>query len=346
LESARIWTNAAGIIRTTDNSVLKVGDSTVTGNDFVIQNGDILTFRTLRPATLKEKSGQESSSDQLQARFDGRENTLLELVQSGNFQFRTARYEGRARTGRFADGGSIVTLEGAAVVNDPDKRLEAAEIRINQKDNSFVATKNVSTLIKDPAEQVLVKAASAVGGGDSVLYTGNVQLWQKDGYIKTERLTATGQGQENVKMYAEASAEGKVESHLQNVRVTSRTLDYDDSSGIIRYLGPIRAQKQDMILETSEMTVHFRDGNVKEIAASGGVVVTRADQRGSGENAQYDAATDVVTLTGKNAQVSDREHGLIQGPTLTMKNRGENVLVTGTEGRRTITKHPVKNNKK
>jgi len=94
------------------------------------------------------------------------------------------------------------------------------------------------------------------------------------------------------------------------------------------------------------LTANFRDGNVTEIVASGGVAVTRADQRGTGERAVYDAATDVVTLTGKNAQVRDKEHGLVQGSTLVMKNKGQNVSVTGGNGDRTVTKHPVKSDKR
>jgi LPS export ABC transporter protein LptC/lipopolysaccharide transport protein LptA len=346
LESSQIWTNAAGSVRTTDNSVLKVGDSTIEGKDFSIENGDtVVTFSTVRRAILKKEGEQESSSDQTRARFDSRTNNLLELLQTGNFRFRTPQYEGSAQTGRFDEGGTVVTLEGSPVVTDSEKRLEASEIRIDQKDNSFIATKNVSTLMKNPNERILVKAARAEGGADSMLYTGNVQLWRGDTYIKAERIKAFGQG-EKPNVHAEASLGGKVESRLQNIRATSDTLDYDDSRGVVRYLGHVQAKKQDMILETPDLTANFRDNNVTEIIASGGVVVTRIDQRGTGERAVYDAATDVVTLTGKNAQVRDRERGLVQGPTLVMKNKGETVSVTAGNGERTVTKHPVKSDKK
>jgi lipopolysaccharide export system protein LptA len=345
LESAQIWTNVTGSVQTTGKSVLKVGDSTIEGNDFLIQSReDLVTFSTVKPATVK-KDDQESSSDQMRARFASSTNMLLELVQNGNFHFRTPQYEGHAQNGRFEEGGTIVTLEGSPVVNDSEKSLQAAQIRVNQKDNSFVATKNVSTLMKNPTERVLVKAARAEGGADAMLYTGNVQLWRGDTYIKAERLTASGQGQQNSHLHAEAGPGGKVESYLKNIRATSDTLDYNDSDGVIRYLGQVHARKQDMILETPDLTVHFRDGNVSEIVASGGVTVTRLDQRGTGERAVYDASTDLVTLTGKNAQVRDKER-LVEGPTMIMKNKGQAVSVVGGNGERTTTKHPVKTDKK
>jgi lipopolysaccharide export system protein LptA len=343
LEAAEIWTNGLGSVKTSDNSILKAGGATIQGREFIIESGeDIVVFSTFQRARLKNEGGLESASDQTRARFESRTSMLLELVQSGNFQFRTPQYDGRAQNGRFEDGGTLVTLEGAPVVSDSQKRLEASQIRINQKDNSFVATKNVSTLLQNTGEPVLVKAGRAEGGGDSILYTGNVQLWRGDAYIKAERLSATGQGRQNGKMRAEAGPGGRVQSNLQNVRATSDTLDYDEA-GVVRYLGHVRAQKQDMILETPDMTVHYRDNKVTEMVASGGVVVTRAEQRGTGERAVYDAATDVVTLTGKNAQVRDPKLGLVQGSRLTIRNKGQTASAEGGNGERTITKHPVKN---
>jgi len=195
--------------------------------------------------------------------------------------------------------------------------------------------------MKNSDERVLVKAARAEGGSDAMLYTGNVQLWRGDTYVKAERLTASGD-QQNSKVHAESTGKGQVQSNLQNVRATSDSLDYDQTAGTIRYVGNVRAQKQDMIVTAPEMTVHFRDKDVTEIAASGGVKVTREDQTGNGECALYDAATDVVTLTGKPAQVLDRERGWSKGPTVTMRKKEKSVLIQGGRGERTTTQHPVK----
>jgi lipopolysaccharide transport protein LptA len=278
----------------------------------------------------------------MNARFDSRTNMLIELVQTGHFQFRTPQYQGNARQGTFKDGGNVVVLDGTPVVNDSQKHLEAAHIELNEKDNSFVATRNVSTLMKSSDQQILVRAARAEGGEESMLYTGSVQLWRGDTYIKAERLKASVNGEQKSKVHAEAAAGARVQSTLKNVRSTSDTLDYDEDGGTIHYTGHVRAQKQDMIVEAPDMVVHFRDQNVTDMTASGGVKVTREDQNGNGERAVYDAMTDVVTLTGKPAQIRDTEHGMSQGPSLTMRNKFQNVLVQGGNGERTVTQHPVK----
>jgi LPS export ABC transporter protein LptC/lipopolysaccharide transport protein LptA len=346
LDSSEIWTNGAGSVHTADRSVLKVGDSTIEGREFVIENGEnIVTFNTDHPATLKKPGNQESASDQTRASFDSRTNMLVSLVQTGHFQFRTPQYQGNAQTGRFEAGGTVVVLEGSPVVTDSQKRLEAREIRIDQKDNTFVATRNVSTLITNPDEQVLVKAARAEGGAESITYTGAVELWRGEAYVKADRLKAAGQGGKNSQVHAEALPGSKVKSTVQNIRATSDSLDYDDALGVIRYMGHVIAQKQDMIVETPDMTVNFRDKVVTEIVASGGVTVTRADQRGKGERAVYVAATDVVTLTGKPAQVRDKDR-LVEGPTLTMRNKSKSMSAEGDNGQRTTTKYRINNSKK
>jgi lipopolysaccharide export system protein LptA len=351
LESSKIWTNGAGSVKTTDTSTLKVGESTIQGREFTIDNGEkYVTFNTKRHATMKKEAtpenkdgALESSSDQTHATFENGTNMLMELVQTGNFKFRTPQYEGRADTGRFEDGGNVVTLEGSPVVTDSEKRLEAAKIRVNQKDNSFVATKNVTTLMKSSPEPVLVKAAQAESLADSMLYTGNVQLWRGDVFIKAEKLSAVaGKDREKSKVHAEGSSKAQVQSNLQNVRTSSDTLDYDDAAGTVHYLGHVHAKKQDIVIDTPDMLVHFRDNNVTDILADGGVVVDRGDQHGVGDRATYDAATDVVTLTGKDAQVRDIEHGITHGQKLTIINKGKNALVEADKDQRTTIKHPIK----
>jgi lipopolysaccharide export system protein LptA len=339
LESNEIHSDAAGSVRTFDVSVLRVGDSTVRGREFSIENNeDVVTFSTLRRADLKSDD-RLSSGDRTNARFDGHTNMLLDLVQTGNFQFKDPQYQGHAASARFEEGGKVVTLEGAPVVNDSEKRLEASKIRLNQGDNSFSATKDVTILMKNSDQQVLVKAQQGDGNADSMNYSGNVRLWRGEAYIRADRLESHGQDKQKMLLHAE----GNVQSILQAVRATSTKLDYDETMGAAHYSGKVRAQKEDMILEAPDVNVSFRDQNLTEITATGGVKATRADQHGTGEKAVYDAATDIITLTGKNAQVRDKEHGLIQGARLIMKKSGETVTVEGGNGDRTLTQHAVKN---
>ena len=63
------------------------------------------------------------------------------------------------------------------MVDGLPKAAGSAQIRINQSDNSFIATENVSNVDgKTSAEPVFVKAARAEGGANSILYTGKVEF--------------------------------------------------------------------------------------------------------------------------------------------------------------------------
>jgi LPS export ABC transporter protein LptC/lipopolysaccharide transport protein LptA len=348
LDSIEIRTNPAGLIQTGDKSVLKVGDSTIEGRDFTMENGaESVKFNTPRHATLTKGGNQESSADQTRASFDSRTSMLQELVQTGNFQFRSPDYQGHAQSGRFEDGGTTINLEGSAVVTDSQKHIEASQIRIDQQKNTFVATNNVWTVMKTADEPVRVKSARAESKPDSIRYTGNVELWRGDSYVKADLLDAFGQAaqggqaQQSSHVHAEASPGKQVHSYLQTVRATSDTLDYDDTTDIIHYTGHVQARKQDMIVDTPDLVVNFRDNKVTDMVASGGVVVDRADKHGTGERAVYEAATDIVTLTGKNAQVRDKEQRLTQGARLIMKNKGETVIVESGNGDRTRTSRPA-----
>ena len=160
--------------------------------------------------------------------------------------------------------------------------------------------------------------------------------------MRRDKAARAGEAGQTQPVHAEASTGDKVQSNLQAIRATSDTLDYDDARRGDSLYGSCSGSKAGYDRKAPEMTVHFRDKDVTEIAASGGVKVTREDQTGNGDRALYDAATDVVTLTGKPAQVLDRERGWSKGPTVTMRKKEKSVLIQGGRGERTTTQHPVK----
>src|SRR5205085_2098680 len=83
------------------------------GNVELQQNAeDIATFGTQRRAE-RVTSDRRSSADRTNARFDGHTNMLLELVQTGNFQFRDPQYQGHANTARFETDRTIGTTDGS-----------------------------------------------------------------------------------------------------------------------------------------------------------------------------------------------------------------------------------------
>lgn len=333
LRSDTIWRNAAGAVVTVGDSVLEMGDLRVEGRQFTIQQGDIVTFSTPNRASLTSGERQ-TSADRTEARFESRTNTLLELVQTGSFQFKEDGRQGRSQRARIDDSGNLITLEGSPSVWDSQQHIEAGEIRLNQKNKSFVALQNVRTITKSGDERALVTAGRAEGGADTVIYTDNVQLWRGTAWLKAQKLEASSK--EN-----RFHAEGSVQSMMDAVRASSDRLDYDDKLRTAHYTGKVHAQKQNMILETADMTVRIRDNEVSDIVALGNVVLTQGDQRGTGDEAVYDASAEIVTLTGRNAEVYDKLRGVVRGSRLVINRSGSEMAVLSDNPGRTTTKYKV-----
>jgi lipopolysaccharide transport protein LptA len=333
LQSTLIWINANGEIATRDEAILRVGDATIEGREFNIRQGDVVQFTTQHRANL-QSGERKTSADRTEGRFDSKTNNLLELVQSGNFRFSEGTRQGTSHNARFENGGAVVTLDGSPVVTDAQMRLEARQIRLNQKESSFFAAGSVKTLSKGSAEPVLVTAARAEGGADTIIYSQGVQLWRGAAHIQAERLEVSSRNNS-------LRAAGQVRSSIEGVRATSDTLEYDDASRIAHYAGNVRAEKQDMILLSRDMTARLRDKDVEQIVATGGVVVVQGDRRGSGEQAVYESKTESVVLTGQNAQVSDKEQGNVNGTRLVMSTKGDSMAAEGGTSGRSVTKHKV-----
>jgi lipopolysaccharide transport protein LptA len=333
LQSDLIWINGTGGIATRDESVLRVGDSTIEGREFTIQQGEIVQFNTRARSNL-QSGERKTSADRTEGRFDSKTNNLVELVQSGNFRFTEGVRQGTAQNARFENGGSVVILEGSPALTDAQMRIEAGQIRIDQKENSFAATRNVKTLSRNAAEPVLVTAAAAEGGADSISYSHNVQLWRGTAYIQAEGLQVSTRNNS-------LHAEGGVRSTIEGVRATSDKLDYDDADRTAHYAGNVRAEKQGMILQTRDMRARLRDKDVEQIVATGDVVITQGDRRGKGEQAVYEVKTESVTLTGANAEVYDKEQGTVRGTRLVMNTKGDSMAAEGQRGGRAITRHTV-----
>lgn len=332
LEAGNIFTDATGSVQTMDRSVLRIGDSTIEGAQFRIQQGDIVSFSTNQRARLH--SGERTTSaDRTEARFDSRTNSLVELVQSGNFKFQEGQREGEAQNAHFEDAGNTIVLDGSPVVTDSEARIQAGQIRLDQRNSSFVAVRNVKTLTKRSDEPVLVTAGRVEGKADSLLYMDDVQLWRANAYVQASRLEIFSHDNS-------LHAEGDVQSNIGQVRALCDKLDYDDAGHIAHYAGNVRAQRKDMVLRAGNMILKLRDKDVEEITITDGVVVEQGSRQGLGDKGVYDAATQSVTLTGQNAEVRDTERGVVRGSRLVMKTNGDSATVEGGSNQ-SVTRHTI-----
>jgi len=321
-------------------SVLQVAESRIEGRDFKIQEGELIRFDTTNRAELIS-GGRRSTANRTEARFDRRTNQLVELVQTGAFEVREGNQQASANSARIEESGNVVSLDGDASFSDAEKRVTAERIRLNKNANTFSAVRKVKTIIKNAAEPVLIRADQADGAADRIVYSRQVEFWKGQAYIKADRLEAsTRDGMRS------GVATGNVSSNFESVRAFSGRLEYNDAQRTLHYMHNVRVQKQEMSMNADDVTVKFdNDGavydrpragrkEVSEIIARGSVTVTRAGQRGRGDQAVYAASTGQVTITGKPATATDDERGAVEGARIVMQTSGDRITVEGgAEGR-------------
>ena len=146
-------------VTTEAESVLRTADYVIEGRNFTIERGAIVTFSTPLHATLR--SGERrSSADSTRAQFDPKNNRLIELVQTGHFEFTEGGRHGSAGRAVVRDGGDTIVLDQSPSVSDSQMKLDAQEIRLNQRTNAFAATGKITTVSTAQPERAQGQRAS------------------------------------------------------------------------------------------------------------------------------------------------------------------------------------------
>ena len=75
----------------------------------------------------------------------------------------------------------------------------------------------------------------------------------------------------------------------------------DDRANQVIFSGGVSVNPADLRIQSDRMLVNFTDGGsleIQRITATGGVVITRGDERASGDNAIYDFNRRIITMAG------------------------------------------------
>jgi lipopolysaccharide export system protein LptA len=336
LEADKIRSRADGAISTEGPSVLRAGDAQIIGQEFAIQNGDTILFDTRQRATLTA-NGRETQGDRTHARFDSRTNRLVELKQDGRFSFKDQGRHGTANTATFQEGFVVANLEGDVHITEDKTSIESGILEINDRTQTQTASGHVKVFSTDPGNPLLVTSDFANRTANTVRYTGHVHVYGNSGSMEADSLESPL----NAKSFS-GTASGHVFTTLRNARVWADHLVYNDETEIAHYSGHVVVMKQDLRLESGDMTfkVNRTDGAVSEIVARQGVVVTRGDTRGSGDQAVYTDSSSQIVLTGPGAKVTDGSGNEVSGPRIIVSVSGDRMaVVEASGGERAVTKH-------
>ena len=335
LRSERIRHELSGSRTTTgDESVLQIGNARVEGSNFVIDREAVVRFQTDESAFLQTESGS-STGERTVATFDPGSRQLLELVQTGNVRFSHGDQAGTTDRAEVQDSGKRILLTGTPVVSDERLRIEAARIVLDQDTGSFSAFGNVRTVSLDQASPILIVGSRAEGSEDGVVYSEGSELWRDRIHVKAQTIEIFPVQQRFV-------AIGGIDSTMDDVRVSSDRLEFDDGTKIARYAGNVRVRSEDAELEAGDLTLDLDDGPPTRVVARNAVVVRGSGFSGSADEAVYSRSEGTITLTGREAEVSDVDSGTVSGRKLVLNMEDNGVVVNGEDGSRVVSRRFVR----
>jgi lipopolysaccharide export system protein LptA len=335
LESRWIRNDLSGAISTAEDSILQLGEYRLDGSYFVLQQGDIISFRTDELASIEMPAGSLRGS-QTEAQFDPDTRTLIRLVQNGDVEFVQDGWTGSAQRIEIQAGGSRVLLAGDSRVEGAAFQMNAAEIVLNQENGSFEAVGAVRTLWTDSEKPVLVLSGRAEGDDMRIAFTETTELWSGNTYVSASAIDVDPTRRNFV-------AVNEVVSIIEDLRFWSDRMEFDEQGGTLHHSGSVRALSDEVELNAADLRVRLVDGEPDEIVATGNVRFRGPEFDGRGDAAVYVRSTATITLTGEEAEVSDSVNGAVSGCRLVLDVETRDATVESDDDCRVISRRTVNN---
>ena len=335
LRSERIRHELSGSRTTTgEESFLQIGNARAEGSNFVIERDALVRFHTDDPAFLQTESGS-STGDRTQATFDPETKQLLGLVQTGNVRFTRGDQSGTTDRAELQDSGTRILLVGHPVVSDRRLRIEASRIVLDQKTGSFSAIGDVKTVSLDQANPILIVGGRADGSEDKVVYSDGSELWRDRIHVKAQTIEIFPDQQRFV-------AVGGLDSTMDDVRVSSDRLEFEDATGVAHYAGHVRVRSDDAELDAGDLTLTLDEGSPSRVVARNEVIVRGTGFSGVADEAVYSRSEGTITLHGRDAEISDVDAGSVSGRKLVLNIEDNGIVVVGEDGSRVVSRRFVR----
>lgn len=292
--------------------------------------------------------------------FDPKTHGIARLLQSGRFRYvEGERYAESERAIYEADSGWIRLRGGTPTVGDTRGRTRAEEVDVNPREERSVARGRVVTTVlpreamaralpfaeRDAPIFIAADRLEADHRARRARYTGAVRAWQQDTYLAAEELeldeaerTLVARGRVRSFLFRTPRVAGASAEALP-IFVSAARLIYREAERKIVYEGEVSLQRgaQRLLAESLTTFVSSDVAEIERALAERKVILKDPERRAYAERATYDAASERIVLEGAPARVEDDRQGVRQqGARLTFLDRGDTVLVEGSEGARRV----------
>ncbi len=333
LESRWIRTDLAGAVSTGEDSLLELGEYSLEGSYFAVHQGDVITFRTDRAASIQMPAGSLRGG-RTEARFDPETRTLISLVQNGDVRFVQDGRTGSAERIEIQSGGSRVILSGDSKIDDAAIQVNAAEIVLNADDGSFAAVGTVRTFWTGSQDPVMVHSGRAEGDDMRITFAEPAELWSGKTHVSASTIDVNPALRNFV-------AIDNVVSIIDGLRFWSDRMEFDEPNGTLHHSGAVRALANEVELTAGDLHINSIDGEPDAVVATGDVTIRGPEFDGRGDTAVYARSSATITLTGQEAKVSDPVNGAVSGCRLVLDVVTRDATVASDRDCRVISRRTV-----
>jgi lipopolysaccharide export system protein LptA len=367
-----------------DPSDPKAGQRIITSGQFLMTFDALSNLETLRglkpthivfqPARIAPPGSvaQESTADELLAKFDEASHALKEVTQSGNYTFRDGDRNASAQESVYEAAAQGVTLTGQPRLWDAETRARCDRLYFDLRSDTAEGAGHVESIhlgsggqmpggqASDPTN-VLADRMIAQRHGQVVRYEGKVRAWRGadvvessslDVYRLAKRMSSGSQVLTSHLQPASYAPEtvASTGTHRQETRPLTVRADYleaFDEGSKASYRGHVKLQTETTTMEGDRMDVYFsrlgtnQESEVERATADGHVLVVQPGRRATGEHGEYFAGPGKIVLTGGPPSIYDEEKGFTTGQRLTVFVHDDRLLVEGGDGTPSLSEHRV-----
>jgi len=363
----------------------KSGHKVITAGQFLMtfdMHSRIESLRGLAPTQMlfypppnspAGTSPEQTRADHLDAIFDVGTQTIHEVRQSGNFQYRDGDRQASSDEAHYDAPSQAMLLLGNPQVWDPNSRVKCQKITIDMRTNTSIGEGKVQAVhlpIPPPGAppattpalptNVLADKMVARRQNQTIHYEGHVRAWQGTDVVessaldvyRTEKRVSSGSQvvTSHLQPAARVPGEGAATPSTGGtspVTVHADFLEYLDQGRRARYHGNVRLVTGSTTVRSDRLDLYFTQGDTVEGAevdhaeADGHVKVTQRGRVGTGNNAEYFAGPGKIVLTGGPPSLVDEEKGSTTGQRLTFFIHDDRIFVDGGDKSPSLSKHRV-----
>ncbi len=256
------------------------------------------------------------------------------LVQSSGLVMLQGDPTGRKRVGLVSEQGQMSCNE--ATLYDREGRIEARGQIHGELRNARLLGSQPSGVGDEPV-RFAGELLEVGDDGNSFSLRDNARIWQGHKLLLADEVrylstTESVEARGHVRATFPADQMDATASKDQDVVVVSRSLDYDALAGSAVFRGSVHFSDPKHALSANRLSIAFDENDeVSDVEAEGAVEINDLElgRRLTGQHALREVTSQVITVTGSPAQLTDERGNVASGDSLTWNQADGTVSIGG-----------------